>query len=432
VTEIIRSRTRTREQHQELAQAVQKYLEKYGVDTRIEQDGRGGVDIIVEGVLKNSPFTWAKNVPDNLAKKFNKKMLGVFNTDVILNPYTRGLQGGSAMYRDYFYEKKGALVYSATALMTKRFHAPADGHEVIHAITSGSNIPQIVIRPQKNKLDGTVGADIYGREFSSDEIHSAYPFSLRTSLRDTEPDVPQVESKKEAFTEQELTILRNSILQGLYETAEPAYELALKPGAIKKSNIYEVGGWGGNRAVTIKTNDNTVNFFFNSDQVNRWKWDQDQNASKKIDWSKDPKTVRAMIERDYLASKRAAKESNWLVQNLTGPEPKLSSYREATKRLVELRDFSIVGDLSASAKEREAAAVRILDAGQGEKTLDLKEKNQLAKKMVQMQKRALKDGKAVDEGVLAVQKSDGSWTSINANNVTKESPADRLFQILQK
>lgn len=432
ITEIVRSGTRTPAQRKALAQEIEKYLRENGVKTRLDDQGTDGIDIIVEEVSKDSPFAWAKNVPDNLANRFNQKILGIFNTEVILNPYTPGFRGGSAQYRFYYYEKKAALVYSAKGLMTKRFHASTDGHEAIHAVTHNADIPRLVIRPQRSKLDGKVGADLYGREFASDEIHSAYPFSVRTSLRTVEPGVPQEEKKEDAFTEIEMTVLRNAVLQGLYETAQPAYEVALQPGAIKKSTIYDTGGFGGNRALSIKTGDNTVNFFFDSEQVNRWKLKEDPSASKEVDWSKDPKTVRALIERDFFASKRAAKESNWLIDNLTGPNPTFTSYREATNRLGQLRDFSVIGDKNASRQEREEAALRIVERGQGEKASSEAEKKQLAKKIIQMQKAAAKDQKELREGALAVQKSNGSWMTVDANNPTQESPAVRLIKLLQK
>lgn len=337
VRKIVKSGTRTREQHKALADAIVDYLSKNGVATRLENQFPD-FDIIVESVSKDSPFTWAKNVPDRLSEKFGLKVLGVFNTDTILNPYTPGFKGGSAQYRTYYYEKKGALVYSAKALMGKQFHASAEGHEAIHALTANGSTPQIIIRPQSSKLDGKIGADLYGREFSSDEIHSAYPFSVRTSLRGIEPGKKTEKETADALGEIRMTQVRNALLQGLFETAEPAYLAALKPGAITKKTIREGGGGRGDRFLQIKVGDESVTFSFQSEQVNRWKLKQDPKASKKRDWSKDPKTVRAMIERDYLASKKASAESDWLVQNLTGDKPAFRSYREATKKLQELRE----------------------------------------------------------------------------------------------
>jgi hypothetical protein len=186
IRKIVKSGTRTREQHKALADAVVEYLKNNGVKTRLENQ-YPGFDIVVEEVSKDSPFTWAKNVPDRLTQRFDYKMQGAFNTEVILNPYTPGFKGGSAQFRTYYSEKKGELVYSAKSLMKKQFYASGDGHEAIHARTVSDSTPQIIIQPQSSKLDGKIGADLYGREFSSDEIHSAYPFSVRTSLTNIEP-----------------------------------------------------------------------------------------------------------------------------------------------------------------------------------------------------------------------------------------------------
>lgn len=421
VTEIVRSGTRTQEQHKKLADAVVKYLKKYGVKTRTESPNGDGIDIIVEDVKPDSPFTWAKRVPDRLHERFNFKLLGLFNTDHILNPYTPGVKGGSAQFRRHFYEKKGALVFSAKALMSQQFHAASDGHEAIHARTNGDTTPQIAVFSFKSKLAGKVGADLYGREFSTDEIHSAYPFSVRNALRDIEPGKPPLEEPKGAFSEVEMTILRNEILQGLFETIQSAYEEAIKPGTIKASDISEIGTWSGDRAISVKTADNQVNFFFRSEQVNQWKLAQDPTASKKKDWSKDVRTVRAMFERDYLASKRAATESEWLVRNLTGPNPRFNSFREATRRVSQLRDFTTVGDTKASRAEREAAAERIVEAGRGERELSEKDKKRLVKEVLKLRG---------EEGVLAVPQRSGSAVSIDASQPTEEAPAVKLLRVL--
>ncbi|MFM8268653.1 MAG: hypothetical protein ACKN9V_00550, partial [Pseudomonadota bacterium] len=47
ITEIVESGTRTKEQHQALAEAVVDYLKKYGVKARIER-GYQGLDIRIE------------------------------------------------------------------------------------------------------------------------------------------------------------------------------------------------------------------------------------------------------------------------------------------------------------------------------------------------------------------------------------------------
>lgn len=337
IRKIVKSGTRTREQHKALADALAEYLSKNGVKTRLENQ-YPGFDLVVESVSKDSPFTWAKNVPAKLSERFDYKMEGVFNTDTILNPYTPGFKGGSAQFRTYYSEKKGQLVYSAKSLMNQRFYASGDGHEAIHARTVSDSTPQIIIQPQSSKLDGKIGADLYGREFSSDEIHSAYPFSVRTSLRGIEPGKKTEKETSDALGEIKMTQVRNALLQGLFETAEPAYLEALKPGAITKKTIRDWGARNHDRSVQLQVGDESVTFSFQSEQVNRWKLEQDPKASKERDWSKDPKTVRAMIERDYLASKKATEESNWLVQNLTGEKPAFESYREATKKLQELRE----------------------------------------------------------------------------------------------
>jgi len=336
IRKIVKSGTRTREQQRALADALVDYLAKNGVKTRLENQ-YPGFDIVVENVSKNSPFTWAKNVPDRLSERFNYKMEGVFNTDIILNPYTPGFKGGSAQFRTYYWEKKGQLVYSAKSLMKNRFYASGDGHEAIHARTVSDSTPQIIIQPQQSKLEGKIGADLYGRDFSSDEIHSAYPFSVRTSLKNIEPGKSPEPETAEALGEIKMTQVRNALLQGLFETAEPAYLEALKPGAITKKTIRTWGARNHDRSVHIELGDESVTFSFQSEQVNRWKLKQDPKASKTRDWSLDPKTVRAMIERDYLAAKKATEESNWLVNHLTGEKPAFQSYREATKRLQELR-----------------------------------------------------------------------------------------------
>lgn len=431
ITKIVRSGTRTKEQHQALADAVQSYLQKNGLKSKIENSSGGGLDIIVEDVSEDSPFTWAKRVPDKLGTRFNYKLQGLFNTDVILNPYTPGLRGGSAQFRSR-YDRSGALVYSAKALMSKRFHASSDGHEAIHARTASDTTPQIVFFTFKSKLNGKIGADLYGREFSSDEIHSAYPFSVRTSLRDIEPGKEPQELGKESFTELEMTILRNAIVQGLYETVEPVYEAALKPGVISKNSIVETSVWGGDRALVIKTDDNQVNVFFSSEQVNRWKLEQDPNASKSKDWSKDARTVRAMMERDYLASKRATRESDWLVKNLTGPKPSFSSYREAAQRFRQLQDFVVLGDSESSRSKREEAALRVIEQGQGETKLDLNQKKQLAKQLLEMQQVAKQKNITISEGTLSVQNKGGSWITVDANNPNQSAPATQIFEALMK
>ena len=421
ITEIIRSGTRTKEQHEALAKEVVKYLKKYGVKTRVEPNRGDGIDIIVEDVKPDSPFTWARNVPERLSSRFDFRLDGIFNTDHILNPYTPGVRGGSAQFRRHFYEKKGALVYSAKALMSQQFHAASDGHEAIHARTNGDTTPQISVFTFKSKLSGKVGADLYGREFSTDEIHSAYPFSVRNALRGIEPGKAPVEEPKGAFTEVELTILRNEILQGLFETLQPAYEAALKPGSIKASDISETGTWNGDRAISVKTEDNQVNFFFRSEQVNRWKLAQDPTASRTKDWSKDARTVKAMFKRDYLASKRAATESEWLVRNLTGPNPKFTSYREAARRASQLRDFSIVTDEFSTRAEREEAAKRIVEMGRGEREWSNKEEARLVKEILKLRG---------EEGVLVVPGKKGADISIDANQPTEEAPAEQLMRVL--
>lgn len=79
---IVKSGTRTREQHKALADAVVDYLKKNGVKTRLENQ-YPGFDIVVESVSKDSPFTWAKNLPDRLSERFDYEMQGSFNTDLI-------------------------------------------------------------------------------------------------------------------------------------------------------------------------------------------------------------------------------------------------------------------------------------------------------------------------------------------------------------
>jgi hypothetical protein len=155
--------------------------------------------------------------------------------------------------------------------------------------------------------------------------------------------------------------------------------------------------------------------------VNQWKLAQDPTASKKKDWSKDVRTVRAIFERDYLASKRAATESEWLVRNLTGPNPRFNSYREATRRVSQLRDFTTVGDTKASRAEREAAAERIIEVGRGERELSEKEKKRLVKEVLKLRG---------EEGVLAVPQRKGAAVSIDASQPTEEAPAEQLMRVL--
>ncbi|NBT59262.1 hypothetical protein EBT16_10810 [bacterium] len=307
-----------------------------------------------------------------------------------------------------------AIVFSAQSLMGKHFHAPGDGHEVIHAKTHGGSIPQVILEAKNYKPTGKVGADLYGRVFSTDEIHSAYAFSVRTALKDimkrnSEP------AGEDAYTEVELTTLRNGLLNDLYQTAKPVYEAALKPGAIKKDLIKDNYGWGGDRTVLVETeNGNSYWINFQSKQVNKWKLEQDPSASKDIDWSRDPKTVRALIERDYAASKQAARESDLLVGFLIGPNPQYESFLGAVDKVRQLRDFSTLTEKKVKKEEQIEAASRLLERGKN-RLSESADTTQLAAALVRMQKRAAKENVPIPEGHLAFQRNDGSWITIDGN-----------------
>jgi len=431
ISAIVKSGTRTQKQHQKLAETVVKYLEKNGATAKIVNGYGEGLNIVVEEVSKNSPFTWARNVPDKLTERFGRKINGIFNTDVILNPYTPGLKGGSAQFRPYFSNGSSALVYSAQSLMSRRFHPPSDGHEAIHAQMYAGSTPSLSITTQETKLQGKVGADLYGSEFPSEEIHSTYPFSIRTALKDIEPGREAKRSGNDALNPIEMTLIRNAILQGLFETVEPAYEAILKPSALTKKTIRKYSGWEGDRLIEIETKDNKFYFTFQSEQLNRWKLEQDPKASASKDWSFDPKTVREMLYQDYIATKKGAKETDWLVQNLIAPNAPFNSYREVTSRIGQLRDFTTLGDSKESKKNRLEAAERIVTSGVEGRALSEPEKLARAERLFSLQEKAESQFPNQKEGTLRIQKPDGSWTTIDANNPTERSPASRINEILE-
>lgn len=432
ISDIVSSGTRTQKQHQQLAEAVVSYLAKHGATAKIVNGYSEGINIIVDEVSKDSPFTWTKNVPEKLTKRFDREMVGVFNTDVILNPYSPGFKGGSAQFRPYFANGSSALVYSAQSLMSGRFHPPSDGHEAIHAQMYAGTTPTLSITSHKSKLRGKIGADLYGSEFPSEEIHSTYPFSIRTALKDIEPGQLPAATKDDTLNPKELTLIRNSILQGLFETAEPAYQEILKPGALTKKTIREYSGWGGDRLIEINTENNKFYFTFQSDQVNRWKLKKDPKASPAKDWSMDPKTVREMIQQDYLATKKGAKETDWLVQNLIAPNAPFNSFREVTSRISQLRDFTTLGDPKSSKEAREEAAERIVKAGTIGSNISEKIQMTLKRRLLAMQKKARNESSKMKEGVFYAQKADGTWIQIDANAPTLKSPARNLIEILEK
>jgi hypothetical protein len=411
ISSIIDSGTRTPEQHKQLAQAVVDYLAKNGVKSKIEVGFRGASEIRIEEVSKDSPFQWAVNVPKAIAKRFKYPIYGLFDTEHILNPYTRGFKGGSAQFRSAAWGES-AIVFSAKSLMTKTFDAPSDGHEVIHAKTKGDNTPNLVIEAKNYKPTGKVGADLYGREFSTDEVHSAYAFTVRTSvnriLKNKDAGTPP-----DAYSEVEMTTLRNGLLQDLYETAKPVYEAALKPAAIKPSSIQNAYGFGGDRMVLVETeNGNSYWIKFNSKQVNRWKLEQNPDASPKTDWSRDPKTVRAMIERDYAASKKAARESDLLVDFLLGPNPQYDSLRDASDKISQVRDFYDLANGKSTRDELIEATERIISRG-AQRIPEGVDRSKLVSSLIQMQRKARKEKVSVPEGHVAFQKSDGTWITID-------------------
>jgi hypothetical protein len=298
--------------------------------------------------------------------------------------------------------------------MTKKFDPPGNGHEVIHAKTKGDSIPQLILEEKNYKPTGKVGADLYGREFSTDEVHSAYAFTVRTAVNDIlkNKDAP---TPSDAYSEVELTTLRNGLLQDLYETAKPVYEAALKPGAIKQGSIQNAYGWGGDRMVLVEPeNGNAYWIKFSSKQVNRWKLEQNPDASPKTDWSRDPKTVRAMIERDYAASKKAARESELLVDFVLGPNPQYQLLREATDKISQIRDFYDLGNAKTRRDDLIEAAERIVSRG-APHIPDGVERSRLVSSLIQMQRQARKEKVAVQEGHLAVQRKDGSWVTIDGS-----------------
>lgn len=431
IKKIINSGTRTRKQEEQLAEAVIDYLAKNGAKARIQNGAGNGMNIVIERISKDSPFAWAKNVPERLTERFNKPIMGIFNTDIILNPYTPGMSGGIAEFRPYFANGSSALVYSAKSLMTKRFQAPSDGHEAIHAKAYAGDTPQLVIDRGIYRQKGNLGAELYGSEFASEEIHSTYPFSIRTELKNIEPGNPKPIENSGALTWKELILLRNGILQGLYQSSIPAYEAALKPGAIKKKLIREFSNFGGDRYVEIQTDDNSFGFSFQSEQVNRWKLLQNPKASKDMDWSKDPGTIQEMIRQDYLASQTVSKEIDWLVTNLVTPDAKFDSFRQASQRVTQLRDFTTLGNPESSRQEMEQAALRVVEQGSSGDKPDIETKTNLVKKVLQMAEKSQASGKSKNASIFSVQKPDGSWLSIDANHPTQESPAVKLMKLLQ-
>lgn len=432
ISDIVSSGTRTQKQHQQLAEAVVTYLAKNGATAKIVNSYGDGLNILVDEVSKDSPFNWTKRVPEKLTERFDRKMVGVFNTDVILNPYSPGFKGGSAEFRPFFANGSSALVYSAQSLMSGRFHPPSDGHEAIHAQMYGGTTPTLSITSHKSKLRGKIGADFYGSEFRSEEIHSTYPFSIRTSLKDIEPGRSPSVSKEDTLSPTESTLIRNAILQGLFETAEPAYQAILKPGALTEKQIRKYSGWAGDRLIEINTDDNKFYFSFQSEQVNRWKLERDPKASPAKDWSQDPKTVREMIHEDYLASQKEAKETDWLVQNLIAPDAPFNSFREVTSRVSQLRDFTTLGDPNASQQSREEAAERIVKEGSNGSNLDEKIQSTLKNRLLEMQRKVRSRSSEIKSGVLQIQKEDGTWAEIDANLPTPKSPAERVVEMIDK
>jgi hypothetical protein len=411
IEEIVDSGTRTPEQHKRLAKAVVDYLEKNGVKAKIEGGFRGASEIRIESVSKDSPFQWAVNVPKAIAKRFKYPIYSLFDTEHILNPYTRGFKGGSAQFRSASWGES-AIVFSAKSLMTKKFDPPGNGHEVIHAKTKGDSVPQLILEAKNYKPTGKVGADLYGREFSTDEVHSAYAFTVRTAVNEILKK-KDAATPPDAYSEVELTTLRNGLLQDLYETAKPVYEAALKPGAIKKSSIQNAYGWGGDRMVLIETeNGNSYWIKFSSKQVNRWKLEQNPDASTKVDWSRDPKTVKAMIERDYAASKKAARESELLIDFVLGPNPQYDSLRDATNKISQIRDFYDLGNGKSTRDELIEASERILSRG-AQRIPEGVDRSKLVNSLIQMQRKARKEKVSVPEGHVAFQKNDGTWITID-------------------
>lgn len=402
--ELLNSGTREWDQHKKLADAVISYLSKYGAKARREASVMGGMDIVITETTPDSPFRWTLSVPKALAKQFGMSIVGQYNTNTLLNPFTPGFRGGSGQLISSS-EGDHMLVFSADSLMNKRFYAPGDGHEVIHAVSAGGNTPHLELTAHNYKPTGKVGSDLYGREFSTDEIRTTYAFTVKTSLKDILKSKGE-STPEDAYSEIELTHLRNGLLQDLFYTAKPIYEAALKPGAIKKSDIKEHWGWAGNRSVLIEPEEgNAYSFVFRSEQVNKWKLEQDPSASKDVDWSKDPKTIKAMIAQDYEASKRATKEANLFVDFLIGPNPQYKTFLEATQKVQQLRDFSTLTDAKAKRDQQLEAASRLV------------KDDKLSLALVRMQKKALKEGVSIPEGHLAIQRKDGSWFTIDGSQM---------------
>jgi hypothetical protein len=157
--------------------------------------------------------------------------------------------------------------------------------------------------------------------------------------------------------------------------------------------------------------------------------EQDPSASKKVDWSKDSKTIRAMIARDYAASKQAAKEADLFVQFLTGPRPEYSSFREAADKISEIRDFSTMGDSKANKSEKTEAAARILARAADDLPEGVQE-SKLISSLLKMQQKAQKLEIPIPEGSLALQRKDGTWITVDATKKRQKSAAQRVVEEL--
>jgi hypothetical protein len=119
-----------------------------------------------------------------------------------------------------------------------------------------------------------------------------------------------------------------------------------------------------------------------------------------------------MIERDYAASKKAARESDLLVDFLLGPNPQYDSLRDATDQISQMRDFYDLANGRSTRGELIEASERIVSRG-AQRIPEGVDRSQLVSSLIQMQRKARKEKVSVPEGHVAFQKNDGTWITID-------------------
>jgi hypothetical protein len=119
-----------------------------------------------------------------------------------------------------------------------------------------------------------------------------------------------------------------------------------------------------------------------------------------------------MIERDYAASKKAARESELLIDFVLGPNPQYDSLRDATNKISQIRDFYDLGNGKSTRDELIEASERIVSRG-AQRIPEGVDTSKLVNSLIQMQRKARKEKVSVPEGHVAFQKNDGTWITID-------------------